>query len=148
MNALRRILIIEDDPNDEALLMRQLAKTGLEEHVHVINDGGTAIDYLTNGRFKCEDLAAVFLDLKLPVLGGLAILEAIRSDRRLESLDVIVMTSSNSPEDLEKCRELGVSCFVQKPLTFSSFANAFANMFHARRSDPDAQTRAVSLVHE
>ena len=147
MNTARRILIIEDNPNDEELLLRELRKAGLEQHVHVIHDGGTALDYLTNGRFECEDLAAIFLDLRLPILSGLTILEAIRSDRRLEKVTVIVMTGSTSPEDLQKCRELGVSCYVQKPLTFSSFAKAFADTFHAQRADASAK-RELSLAHE
>ena len=126
--------MIEDNPDDEALLMRQLKRAELEKHVKVIHDGGKALDYLTDERSRCEDLAAVFLDLKLPTLGGLKILEAIRADDRLRDLPVIVMTSSNAPEELEKCRELGVSCYVSKPLTFSSFAKAFADTFHARRT--------------
>ena len=133
MKSEKRILIIEDNRDDEALLLRQLKKAGLEQHVLVKHDGAKALGYLTNERFHCEDLAAVFLDLKLPTLGGLEILETLRSIPRLSDLSVIVMTSSNSPEELEQCRKLGVSCFVQKPLTFSSFAKAFADTFHARR---------------
>ena len=134
MKTLRRILMIEDNPDDEALLMRQLKKAELEKHVKVIHDGGKALDYLTDERFRCEDLAAIFLDLKLPTISGLKILETLRADDRLRDLPVIVMTSSNIPEELERCRELGVSCYVSKPLTFSSFAKAFADTFHARRA--------------
>ena len=133
MTTLKRILIIEDNPDDEALLLRQLKKAQLDRHIRVIHDGGRAVDYLKNERFKCEELAAVFLDLRLPTIDGLKILEVIRSEERLRDLSVIVMTSSNSPEELEKCRVLGVYSFVQKPLTFSSFAKAFADTFHARR---------------
>jgi CheY-like chemotaxis protein len=133
MSAERRILIIEDNPDDEALLLRQLKKADLERHIRVINDGAKALLYLTNERSKCEELAAIFLDLKLPTTSGLEILQAIRSSDRLRSLPIIVMTSSNEPQELEKCRELGVSCFVQKPLTFSSFAKAFAETFQAQR---------------
>ncbi len=133
MNTPKRILIIEDNPDDEALLLRQLKKAELDRHIQVINDGGEALNFLTGKQFKCEELAAVFLDLRLPRIDGLKILEVINSDRRLRSIPVIVMTSSNSPEELDKCRELGVAAFVQKPLTFSSFAKAFADTFHARR---------------
>jgi CheY-like chemotaxis protein len=75
----------------------------------------------------------VFLDLQLPTLTGLQLLEAIRADDRIKDVPVIVMTSSNDPADLDRCRELGVFSFVQKPLTFASFAKAFADTFHARR---------------
>ena len=130
----RRILIIEDNADDQALLLRQLKKADLEKHVQVFNDGGKALRYLLDEHLKCEELAAIFLDLKLPAISGLKILEAIRSTERLRNLSVVVMTSSNSPEELEQCREKGVFCFVQKPLTFSSFAKAFADTFHARRT--------------
>jgi CheY-like chemotaxis protein len=133
MNLERRILIIEDNGDDEALLLRQLKKAQFDRHVRVIPDGGRALAYLTEGRFKCEDVAAVFLDINLPKISGLTILETIRSSDRLRNLPVIVMTSSNAPEDFKRCRELGVSCFVQKPLTLSSFAKAFADTFHANR---------------
>jgi two-component system response regulator len=129
-----RILIIEDNADDEVLLMRQLEKAGLDEHVRVIRDGKEALHYLTDPNEASDQLAAVFLDLKLPRLSGLKLLEAIRENERTAALPVIVMTSSNSLEDLEVCRVLGVSCFVTKPLTISSFAKAFADTFQARQS--------------
>ena len=144
MNNERRILIIEDNPDDEELLMLQLRKAGLERHIQAIHDGRKALEFLTDEQTKCEEVAAVFLDLKLPRVHGLKILEAIRNDERLRNLPVIVMTSSNLPEELEKCRELGVSCYVQKPLTFSSFAKAFADSFHAHRTM--AETGHIGLM--
>src|ERR1700761_2257203 len=119
-----RILIIEDNPDDEALLMRQLSKAELAEHVKAIRDGKSALEYIADKRNLAETLAAIFLDLKLPRLNGLKLLEAIRADDRTTNIPVIVMTSSNSPQELEACRILGVSCFVSKPLTLSSFAKA------------------------
>jgi two-component system response regulator len=132
MEKIRQILIIEDNADDQTLLLRQLKKAGLGQHIKVITDGGQALSYLTDTRLICEDLAAIFLDLKLPNVSGLRLLEAIRTEERLNNIPVIVMTSSNSPEDLAECRSLGVYSFVQKPLTFSSFAKAFADTFHAR----------------
>ena len=131
MATYKRILMIEDDPDDEVLLLRQLRKTQFERHIEVIRDGGEAIEYLTNEGLDPQNLAAVFLDLRLPRVGGLQILEAIRSDSRFRTLPVIVMTSSNSLEELARCRELGVSCYVQKPITFASFAEAFTEAFQA-----------------
>jgi two-component system, response regulator len=133
MKSPRHILIIEDNTDDEALLLRQLKKAKLERHIKVIHDGGKALEYLMDERFKCEDLAAIFLDLHLPTIDGLQLLEAIRSESRLQKIPVIVMTSSNAPEEMEKCRELGVTSYVNKPLTFSSFAKAFADTFQDRR---------------
>jgi len=133
MKNLRQILIIEDNADDQALLLRQLKKAGLGQHIKVIPDGREALAYLTNEQFVREDLSAIFLDLKLPKVSGLKVLETIRSHERLHAIPVIVMTSSNSPEDLDQCRNFGVYSFVQKPLAFSSFAKAFADTFHTRR---------------
>ena len=133
MKSPRQILMIEDNSDDEALLLRQLKKAKLERHIRVIHDGGKALEYLMDERFKCEDLAAIFLDLRLPTIDGLRILEAIKSEGRLLNVPVVVMTSSNAPEELEKCHELGVSSYINKPVTFSSFAKAFADTFQNRR---------------
>jgi CheY-like chemotaxis protein len=145
MNPARRILIIEDNPDDEELLMRQLRKARMDKHVQVMHDGAKALAHLTNPRHKCEDLAAIFLDLKLPHVDGLKVLESIRADERLQRLDIIVMTSSNLPEDLERCQELGVSCFVQKPLTFTSFAKAFADTFQARQYAESEHAASINV---
>lgn len=125
-----RILVIEDDANDEALLMRQLKKADLDEHIQIVGDGRKALSILSDAD---GELSAVFLDLKLPRVSGFKILQAIRGNEHTRNLPVIVMTSSNSPEQLERCRQLGVSSYVQKPLTFSSFAKAFADAFQTRR---------------
>ncbi len=123
----KRILIIEDDADDEALLVRQLKQTEFAWLLHIVRDGGQALSYLTDERFKCGDFAAVFLDLRLPSINGLAILGVIRSSEHLKHLPVIVMTAASSPKDFARCRELGVSIFVEKPLTFSSFTQALAD---------------------
>ncbi len=140
-----RILIIEDNLDDEVLLMRQVKKAQLEEHVKVIRDGGEALDRLTAGGFKVEELSAIFLDLDLPTMDGLTFLEALRKEDRFQNLPVIVMTSSNSPESVERCRELGVAGYVSKPLTFSAFAKAFADCFHSKRN---AQTSRLTVHAE
>ena len=125
-------MIVEDNPVDEALLMRQLKKAGLHEHVRAIHNGKKALSYLTTKVEISENLAAIFLDLNLPGLSGLQLLESIRRNDRISDIPVIVMTSSNSPDELDRCKVLGVANYVQKPLTFSSFAKAFADTFHAR----------------
>jgi CheY-like chemotaxis protein len=133
-----RILIIEDNADDEELLMHQLRKAGLHQHIRVIDDGRAALAYLTSEDSRCDELIAIFLDLKLPGVSGLQVLEEVRARDRTKNLSVIVMTSSNSPEDLEKCRHHGVSCYIQKPITFANFTKAVADSFHApvTRSGP------------
>jgi CheY-like chemotaxis protein len=123
-----RILIVEDNLDDVELLMRQLKKANLNEQVMVISDGRLAFEFLTLS--ESEHLVALFLDLKLPTMGGLALLEQIRSHDKIRTLPVIVMTSSNSTEDLQKCNSLGVLSYVQKPVSFEAFSKAVANTFH------------------
>jgi two-component system, response regulator len=133
INSPTRILIVEDNPDDELLLLRQLKKADLDTQVRVITDGGRALDYLTDQRYRPEDLVAIFLDLQLPTLNGLQLLQAIRSDDRIKHLPVVLTTSSNAPEQVDQCRELGISSFVQKPVTFSAFVKAVADSFHGYR---------------
>jgi len=146
MNTPTRILIVEDNPDDHALLMRQLKKAELDEHIKAVQDGGEAFKYLTDVNSDSPTLAAVFLDLKLPTISGLQLLEQIRSHDRIRHLPVIVMTSSNSPEDLKKCKDLGVFSYVAKPLTFSSFAKAFADTFHMIRTGTSPETVRYSAT--
>lgn len=108
MKPLTRILIVEDNADDEALVLRELKKADMADHVMVIRDGAKALSFLSDKDFNSEGFAAVFLDLKLPKASGLKVLETIRKQERTRRLTVIIMTSSNSPEELERCRELGV----------------------------------------
>ena len=128
-----KILIVEDNPDDEALLMRQLEKADMHTQVKVIPDGGQALAYLMNKELGGESLVAIFLDMKLPTLTGVQLLRAIRTMDRLCHLPVILMTSSNDPTEIERCRVLGISAFVLKPVTFATFALAVASTFHSHR---------------
>ena len=119
-----RILIIEDNRDDETLLLRQLKKAKLHQQIRLIADGGVALDYLTDAKSESERLVAIFLDLKLPTVSGLQLWESIRSTERIRHLPVILMTSSSSPQDMGKCRLLGVSACVTKPVSFSAFTKA------------------------
>jgi two-component system response regulator len=125
-----RILIVEDNVDDAELLLRQLEKAQLHQQVRVIAHGGIALDYLTDAQAECENLIAVFLDLNLPDVSGLQILEGIRSSERTRHLPVILMTSSNAPSDMERCRALGVASYVNKPVSFFAFTKAVADIFH------------------
>jgi two-component system, response regulator len=141
-----RILIVEDNPDDEALLLRQLKKAQLDQHVMVIADGKVAVEYLNGGAAHDEQIIALFLDLNLPKISGLHILEQVRANERTRALPVIVMTSSNSPQDLERCHQLGVSCYVQKPITFATFSKAIADSFHSARVITDTTSLRMSGV--
>lgn len=129
-----RVLIVEDNPDDLELLMCQLRKTQIDEHVKVFTNGRIAVEYLTDSDSQCEKLIAIFLDLNLPSASGLYLLKTIRSHDRIAHLPVIVMTSSNAPRDLEECQKLGVTSYIQKPITFMTFVKAVANSFHVTRT--------------
>jgi CheY-like chemotaxis protein len=133
-----RVLVVEDNDDDRELLLRQLRKTGMDSHVKFISDGQEALDFLTRPRAVSltKDLIAIFLDLKLPSLGGLELLRRLRQREEFRATSVIVMTSSNDPKDLEECRRLQVTNYVSKPVTFTSFSKAVADVFHLPRLQP------------
>jgi len=135
-----RVLVVEDNADDRELLLRQLRKTGMADHVKFISDGKEALNFLTvpDPLPVAQEIVAIFLDLKLPSLSGLDLLRALRQRERFQATPVIVMTSSNDPRDLEECRRLKVTNYVSKPVTFVSFSKAVADVFHLPRSPAPA----------
>jgi two-component system, response regulator len=127
-----RVIVIEDNADDRDLLLRQLKKSGMASHVKFIANGQEALDFLTGPRSPTltEELIALFLDLKLPSLGGLELLRRLRASDKLRNLPVIVMTSSNDPKDMAECRRLNVTGYVSKPVSFTTFSKAVADVFH------------------
>lgn len=126
-----RVLVIEDNLDDVALLTRQLDKAGMMGQVKFLHNGQEALDYLNldNGA-QAALIMVIFLDLKLPGLGGLKLLKRLKSSEVLKHIPVVVMTSSNDPVDMEECRRLEVANYVEKPVTFSSFSKSMADVFH------------------
>jgi DNA-binding response OmpR family regulator len=128
MSTLGRILIVEDDPNDVELTMTALADYNLANEVVVARDGQQALDYLyCRGGFSTRasgNPAVMLLDLKLPKISGLEVLQQIRSDARLKMIPVVVLTSSNEEKDVIRSYSLGVNAYVVKPVDFHEFVNA------------------------
>jgi two-component system response regulator len=139
-----RVLVVEDNADDRELLLRQLRKTGMSDQVKFISDGKEALLFLTavEPQPVDEDLIAIFLDLNLPSLSGLDLLRSLRQNDARQDTPVIVMTSSNDPRDLEECRRLRVTQYVSKPVTFTSFSKAVADVFHLPRT---ADTSAAEV---
>ena len=132
MSELGRILIVEDDPRDEELTLTALGEYNLANEVVVARDGEKALDYLySRGEFSTRsngNPAVLLLDLKLPKVNGLEVLQQIRSDERLKMIPVAVLTSSNEEKDLIGSYKLGVNAYVVKPVDFHAFVNAIKEL--------------------
>ena len=128
MTTLARILIVEDDPNDVELTLTALTDYNLANEVVVTRDGQQALDYLyCRGEFNTrstDNPAVILLDLKLPKVGGLEVLQQIKSDERLKMIPVVVLTSSHEEKDMMRSYKLGVNAYVVKPVDFHEFVNA------------------------
>ena len=131
MSAVDRpvILLVEDNPRDELLALRAFKKSRIANEVVVAHDGVEALDYLFAagehvGRDVRELPQIMLLDLKLPRVDGLQVLQAVRSDERTRFLPVVILTSSDEQRDLVESYRLGVNSYVRKPVDFSRFAEA------------------------
>ncbi|WFU39114.1 response regulator [Bradyrhizobium sp. CB82] len=128
MSMLGRILIVEDDPRDVELTLAALEEYYLTNEVVVTRDGQEALDYLyCRGQFDSrsnENPAVMLLDLKLPKIDGLEVLQQIKSDDHLKVIPVVVLTSSHEEKDMMKSYKLGVNAYVVKPVDFHEFVNA------------------------
>jgi CheY-like chemotaxis protein len=123
----RKILVIEDNPSDEKLTRLAFRNAGVSNEVVVARDGAEALERLlgAGGLAAHGELpAVVLLDLKLPKVDGLEVLEQIRRDDRTKYLPVVVLTSSREDEDVIKSYALGANAYVRKPVDFSEFAAA------------------------
>src|SRR2546427_8195868 len=129
----RIVLLVEDNPDDEALTLRALKKNNILNEVIVARDGAEALEYLlgTNGKsgkIRLEQLAVVLLDLKLPKVDGLEVLRRVRADPRTKLLPVVMLTTSNEERDLVDAYNLGVNSYIRKPDDFSQFTQAVGQL--------------------
>jgi DNA-binding response OmpR family regulator len=132
MDVLGRILLVEDDPRDVELTMTALEEYNLTNEVVVAHDGAEALDYLyCRENFKMrssENPAVLLLDLKLPKVDGLEVLQQIKSDEKLRMIPVVVLTSSREERDKVASYKLGVNAYVVKPVDFHEFVNAIKEL--------------------
>jgi len=128
MEQLGRILLVEDDHRDVELTLTALEEYKLANEVAVVRDGQQALDYLyCRDDFEnriAENPAVILLDLKLPKINGLEVLQQIKSDERLKMIPVVVLTSSKEEKDMVRSYALGVNAYVVKPVDFNGFLNA------------------------
>jgi DNA-binding response OmpR family regulator len=132
MSTLGRILMVEDDPKDVELTLTALEEYNLANEVVVTRDGEEGLDYLyCRGNFKTRENgnpAVLLLDLKLPKVDGLEVLQQIKSDDKLKLIPVVVLTSSHEEKDMVASYKLGVNAYVVKPVDFHEFVNAIKEL--------------------
>ena len=121
----RTILLVEDNPDDEALTLRAFKKSDIRNEVVVLRDGAEALAYLFPGNGDTVPRPAlILLDLNLPKVGGLEVLRRMRADERTQLIPVVVLTSSKLDEDILDSYRNGANAYVRKPVNFSDLAEA------------------------
>ncbi|MDT8387773.1 MAG: response regulator [Thiogranum sp.] len=125
----KTILLVEDNSDDEALTLRALKRNSILENVMVVRDGAEALDYLfSTGRYVDRDPGGlpdvVLLDLKLPKIDGLEVLQRIRGNERTRRIPVVILTSSNEESDIVRGYDSGANSYIRKPVDFNQFMEA------------------------
>jgi CheY-like chemotaxis protein len=128
MTAIRTILLAEDNANDIELTVAALRSNSVANEMVVVRDGAAALDYLyRRGAFASrspEPPGLILLDLKMPKVDGLEVLQQIKGDRALKTIPIVVLTSSREESDLVRTYDLGVNAYVVKPVVFHEFMTA------------------------
>ena len=129
MKEKRTILLVEDNPDDVELTLRALKQYHIQNRIMVVRDGAEALDYLfATGAYADRDTSAlpavVLLDLKLPKVDGLEVLQRMRADERTKLVPVVILTSSREEQDIVNGYKLGANSYVRKPVDFTQFLEA------------------------
>ena len=127
------ILLVEDNPRDVDLTLRAMKKRNLANNVHVVTDGAEALEWcFAEGRYAGRDIhqrpKVILLDLKLPKIDGLEVLQRLKADERTRMIPVVVLTSSSEERDLVESYRLGVNSFITKPVNFDRFLDCVAEL--------------------
>ena len=127
------ILLAEDNPNDVRLTLHALRRYNLTNNIHVVRDGAEALDFLfCTGAYAHRSLTqspkVVLLDLKLPLVNGLEVLQRVKEDPRTRTIPVVVLTSSREERDIVESYRLGVNSYITKPVDFEQFTEAVRSL--------------------
>ncbi len=133
MNNNKSILLVEDNPNDEALTIRAFKKNNLMNNIDVVRDGQEALDYLFcegdyADRDKNDNPQVILLDINLPKLDGLEVLRQMRANEGTSLIPVIVMTTSDEQSDLIDSYKLGANSYIRKPVDLDNFMSAIKTL--------------------
>jgi CheY-like chemotaxis protein len=151
---LKPILLVEDDPRDLELTLVALERSQLANEVIIVRDGEAALEYLQrSGQYagRAEgNPAVVLLDLKLPKVNGLEVLQTVRTTEPLRSIPVVMLTSSHEETDVLRSYQLGVNAYVVKPVEFKQFVEAIADLgiFWAVLNEPPPGSLRTRRRHE
>jgi two-component system response regulator len=128
------ILLVEDNLNDAELTIRELKKHNMANNLIHVKDGEEALDFIfATGKFAgTTDIShpprLILLDIQMPKVNGIEVLERIKSDARTRATPVVILTSSKEDPDIQKCYALGANSYIVKPVNFEGFADAIKNL--------------------
>lgn len=127
------ILLVEDNPNDVELTLDALKENKLANRIEVVRDGAAALDFLfCKGIYANRDcnsqIKLILLDLKLPKMNGLEVLEHIRAEPRTRTIPVVILTSSREERDIVQSYQLGINSYIVKPVDFEQFTSAVKHL--------------------
>jgi CheY-like chemotaxis protein len=124
-----RILLVEDDPAHARLIEKNLRRAAITNEIIIVDNGQKALDYL---KYNCQKGSAgplvIFLDLNLPILDGYQVLAKIKSDEQTKKIMVIILTTSDIPQEIERCYELGCNLYISKSVQYEEFCTAVRNI--------------------
>ena len=128
-------LMIEDNRFDVEIFYFDFEGHGIANKFHIERNGAEALDYLfaEDGSLRVEPPKAIFLDLHMQKISGLEFLRILKSDEQTKSIPVVVLESSVSPTDVDKCQRLGINNFIEKPLEYKNFISVIKNFDHTKR---------------
>lgn len=127
------ILLVEDNIADAELAIRELKKHNMANSLVHVKDGKEALEFIFGtGKFDNRDIShsprVILLDIQMPKINGIEVLERIKSDERTKAIPVVVLTSSKEDPDIQKCYKLGANSYIVKPVNFEGFAVAIKNL--------------------
>jgi two-component system response regulator len=133
-NKAIEVILVEDNIDDATLVIHALKKSNMANNLIHLQDGVEALDYIFGtGNYEGKGIQnmnakVILLDLKMPRINGLEVLEKVKSDPRTKSVPVVVLTSSNEDPDIKKCYDLGANSYIVKPVDFDNFSKCVSNL--------------------